>query len=80
MDMQAALLAAMISRGECTVAFSNLDLNALMETQCYTMLKQIKAILEDDTLEDPACFQRIEAIMGIFEGLGIAIANRHDFG
>lgn len=80
MDMQAALLAAMISRGECTVTFSNLGLNALMETQCYTMLKQIKAILEDDTLEDPACFQRIEAIMGIFEGLGIAIANRHDFG
>lgn len=80
MDMHAALLAAIISQGECTVTFSNLDLNALMETQCYTMLKQIKAVLEDDTLEDPACFQRIEAIMSIFEGLGIAIANRHDFG
>lgn len=78
--MQAALLAAMISRGRMYCNFFQFDLNALMETQCHTMLKQIKAILEDDTLEDPACFQRIEAIMGIFEGLGIAIANRHDFG
>lgn len=72
MDMQAALLAAIVSRGECTVTFSNLDLNALMETQCYTMLKQIKAVLEDDSLEDPACFQRIEAIMDIFEGSGFS--------
>lgn len=54
------------------MTFSNLDLNALMETQYYTMLKQSKAVLEDDSLEDSACFQRIEAIMDIFEGSGFS--------
>ena len=47
---------------------------------CYRALKMIKAVIEDDTVDDPTCFLRIEAIMEIFENLSNKIPHRHDFG
>ena len=41
--------------------------------------KEIRAVLDDETLEDPACFQRIEEIVGICERLGMGGGSRHDF-
>ena len=43
------------------------------------MLKQIKAIIEDDSLEDPECFQKIEEIVNTFEMFGSDGGSRHDF-
>lgn len=37
-------------------------------------------MIEDDGLDDPACFQKIEAIVRVFETLGSNGGNRHDFG
>lgn len=50
------------------------------ESECYNALLQIKAVLEDDRLEDTECFAKIEEIVCIFEELGSHAGNRHDFG
>lgn len=43
-------------------------------------LLKIRDILADDTLSDPECFHRIEAIVSLMEDLGISCGGRHDFG
>ena len=43
-------------------------------------LLKIRDILADDTLDDPACFARIEAIVSLLGDLGINCGRRHDFG
>ena len=43
-------------------------------------LLKIRDILADDTLDDPACFARIEAIVSLLEDLGIGCGDHHDFG
>ena len=35
--------------------------------------------LDDETLEDPACFAKIERIVRIYEDLGPGGGSRHDF-
>lgn len=49
------------------------------ELQCYITLAKIKHVLEDDTLTDRDCFQRIEEIVSIYEEMGDKIRFRHDF-
>ena len=44
------------------------------------MLLKIRDILADETLNDEACFQKIEAIVSLFEEMGISPGERHDFG
>ena len=43
-------------------------------------LLKIWDILADDSMDDPECFQRIEAIVHLMEDLGIPCGGRHDFG
>ena len=50
------------------------------EKRCFVLLEQIRQILADDTLDDPECFQRIEAIVSLLESNGIDCGTRHDFG
>lgn len=40
-------------------------------------LQKIKAVLEDDSLDDFMC---VEAIVLVFESTGISVGYRHDFG
>ena len=51
----------------------------IVESACYQTLRKIRAVLDDDTLDDAACFQRIEAIISAFEAIGSG-SSRHDFG
>lgn len=62
------------------ITFPGVDVNKLMEQICYQTLERIKGILEDDTLEDPECFERIERIVEEFEAIGSTGGSRHDFG
>lgn len=64
------------------VRFPELRISAvrLVEKECFSVLKDIKAVLEDPGLEDEGCFQRIEDIMRVFEAAGLPISSRHDFG
>ena len=56
------------------------ELKEIFDTVCYRALKKIKAVLEDDTLEDAECFERIEKIVCVFEEIGFGCEGRHDFG
>lgn len=55
------------------------DWNRMMENRCWQALMEIRAVLDDETLEDPECFQRIEQIVRIYEELGPGGGIRHDF-
>ena len=65
-------------------ALSAPELRAAMdravEMRCYGALVKIKRIIEDESLEDPECFQKIEAIIRALEELGSGGGFRHDFG
>ena len=52
----------------------------LFEKECYKSLKKIKEILEDNSLDDKECFDRIESIVCLFEKMGVDCGTRHDFG
>ena len=41
-------------------------------------LKKILAIIRDDTLSDEICFHKIEAIISLYEELGISTGSRHE--
>ncbi|MBQ8583540.1 MAG: hypothetical protein IJ488_02900 [Clostridia bacterium] len=57
-----------------------LDLNNIVEKECYKALKAIKEIVGNDNLDDDDCFERIEQIVCVLEGMGIDCGGRHDFG
>jgi len=52
----------------------------IVEAECYQILQNIKAVLADDSLDDPECFLRIEKIVCLFEDAGSGGGGRHDFG
>lgn len=57
-----------------------IDPATLVEMQCYRALRKIKHILEDETLADPDCFNKIEEIVNQLESFGSTGGLRHDFG
>lgn len=52
----------------------------MVEMRCCELVKEIHAVLGDDTLDDPSCFQRVEKIVSLYERLGPGGGSRHDFG
>lgn len=46
------------------------------DSEAVLLIRQIKAILEDDSLRDADCFLRIDAIVSAFYAAGIS-TNRH---
>lgn len=59
---------------------SKTDPCLIVESICYQALKKIKAIIEDDSLDDPECFMKIEQIVCALENIGSSGGTRHDFG
>ncbi len=54
------------------------DMGQSVQNEAVELLEKIRAILDDDSLADPACFQRIDAIVDAFQNAGISTA-RHDW-
>ena len=52
----------------------------IVNLECYKIILEIKAVIEDDSLDDPECFEKIEEIMTVFEKQGLGCDFRHDFG
>lgn len=48
------------------------------QSRAMRALEGIRLILNDDSLEDPECFQRIESILTALEDVGI-FTTRHDW-
>ena len=76
------LLSHILAQGEVQITFpqQNEPFTQIVEGQCYQTLCKIKAIIEDDRLDDSECFQRIEEIIHAFEEIGSGAGSRHDFG
>jgi len=56
-----------------------LELRKEIDSDALRVLKQIQSILDDDTLDDPECFERIESIVKVFYANNIS-TSRHDWG
>ena len=82
MELYAEILAKYLSQQHTHITFPSLHLNAkeIVNMQCYQALCKIKAILEDDSMEDDSCFERIEQVISAFEDIGSSGGSRHDFG
>ena len=51
----------------------------LMQNRACQALEDIRKVLDDDRLDDPTCFYRIEEIVRIYEKTGSNGGSRHDF-
>lgn len=73
------IVAHVLTKEEVSVSFPNLkfSVSELLEIECFDALKKIKAIIENDSLND---FECVEEIVCVFEKLGSGGGNRHDFG
>lgn len=82
MELYKELLVYALAQGDLQITFpgQETDITKIVEGTCYQALKRIKAVLEDDRLDDGECFQKIEEIVSIFEEIGSSGGIRHDFG
>jgi hypothetical protein len=80
MELYKELLIRALQDGNLTVSSPDYSLNELLESRCYQALSQIKTVIEDASLEDDACFNKIEQIICTLEELGSGGGFRHDFG
>ena len=82
MELIQGLLYQLLKEDKIEVTFPGLNVDAaeLLEIQAVKMLEEIIAILRNDALSDPDCFQRIESIVDLFERNNISCGSRHDFG
>ena len=81
MDLYKEILWHILQENAAQAAFSGFpaSLANLMQMQCYQVLQEIKSVICDERLDDPACFHRIEKIVQSLEDSGIDTGTRHDF-
>lgn len=82
MELYKEILLKALGEKEITIMLSGLTIKAaeIIEAESYKALQKIKAIIEDDNLDDEQCFMKIEAIICLLEDIGSDGGNRHDFG
>ena len=80
MELYKEILINVLERQKAEVIFPelNIDVEKIVELKCYRALNEIKAVLEDSSLEDADCFRRIEEIVCIFEKNFDGVNFRHD--
>ena len=81
MELWTEILAHHLAAEQAQIVFPNLKIStsAIVEGECYRALKKIKQILEDDSLNDPECFLKIDAIVSVLECLGSDAGRRHNY-
>ena len=81
MHLSKEILAYLLSQTNAQILFPDLRLDAkqIIETQSCQALSEILEILRDDRLSDSECFEKIEAIVSVFESFGVSCGTRHDF-
>lgn len=82
MEFYKEILSKILENESIQVDFPNLKISAteILESESYKALQKIKAVIENDSLEDSECFAKIEEIIRVFEKMGASGGNRHDFG
>lgn len=76
------LTAKLMENEKVEITFPGMQspLEEAVEARCFTLLWKIKEVIDDDSLDDPECFQKIEAIIQLLEDAGSGGGLRHDFG
>jgi len=82
MDLLVDVLTRFLEREGIIVSIPALTISPkeLVEMRCCKALQKIKAVIDDDSLDDPVCFRRIEMILSALEDIGSGGGSRHDFG
>lgn len=82
MELYKQILWTALQKEEYQQNLPGIAINAaeIIQLECYKALKKIKEIIEDESLEDPECFIKIEEIVYLFDTMGINDSDRHDFG
>ena len=80
MDLYKDILIEVLQKSTVEVNFKNIRLqpDKVVETECYKALRAIRAILDNDDLDDCECYRRIEMVVCLFEEIGSNGGNRHD--
>lgn len=82
MDLQTAKILYKNALGELAVKYLESlepqEIRPLAESEAVKLIAEIQGILNDEALEDPECFRRIDAIVDTFHDHGIPTA-RHDW-
>ena len=81
MELYKEILIHALAKEDMHITFPNLQISAeqIIEAKCYKALQKIKAVIEDDSLDDNQCFEKIEQIVLLFEQMGSDGGGRHDF-
>ena len=80
MDWQEKELARIALNRPREAPLSEEETAGAKKTRAYQLLRGIQEALQDDTLQDPECFWRIEHLVCLFEENGLDAGVRHDFG
>lgn len=82
MELYKEILVNVLAKEDLHPYFPSLSdsIAQVMEKECYKALEKIQLILDDDSLADAECFQKIEESVCVFEELGSSGGSRHDFG
>ena len=82
MELYQEILAHALRYGEVKITFGNpaMDVSKIVEGTCYQALQRIKAIIDDNSLDDPSCFMKIEEVVNTLQEIGSTGGFRHDFG
>ena len=80
----AELLARALVRADAEIRIQGAPaasyIQIMLRAESFMVLKRIRDILDDHTLDDRDCFDRIEQIVELFEEWGPGAGSRHDFG
>ena len=80
MELWQNILCSLVQGGKMEICFPQVEgIEKLLEMRCYQTLLRMKQIIEDDSLDDPTCFLKIEEIVCAFEEIGSDGGSRHDF-
>ena len=81
MDLYKEILVSILTESHVEVTFPdiNIEIAKLIEMKCFQALKRIKAVIEDDSLDDSDCFNKIEEIIRALEDIGSNGGFRHDY-
>lgn len=81
MDIYKEIIAQILRKGVMEITFPQItgDLAELAESECCKVLREIRDVIADNSLDDKECFLKIEKIVRIFEESGVDCGGRHDF-
>lgn len=82
-NLEGQILAKLLEKSGVYVVFPGLTGSRLCElahSASLQALREIRAVLDDERLDDAECSRKIEKIVTVFESIGSDGGTRHDSG